>query len=215
MKNFWENRASKMLAGDLGCWQATCLTATEQLAEERRAKELAAILRVAEQVPLREVALELGCGTGRITSELAKIFQKVYAYDYINTFIETARNLNLPNVEFVCDGCTNFDKTIPYDCCIICGLLLHLTDEEVSCLADQLTNVPYLLVKESVGTHGRYEIRDRYSQALQCQYSATYRSPKEIESVFAESGHTLQYTSVIEHHRAETHLQVFLFKGSN
>lgn len=49
--------------------------------------------------------LEIGCGAGRITKQLAETFDRVYAVDVSEDMIRCARNVVGPNVEFsVIDG---------------------------------------------------------------------------------------------------------------
>lgn len=53
----------------------------------------------------RESCIEIGCGAGRITKQLAKAFDHVYAVDVSEDMIRVARKSVSPNVEFsVIDG---------------------------------------------------------------------------------------------------------------
>ena len=64
-------------------------------------------LREHEFVPSDKVALEIGCGTGRMTRALSSRFKWVYAYDVSDRYIQIAvdKNKHLRNVTFrVNDG---------------------------------------------------------------------------------------------------------------
>jgi SAM-dependent methyltransferase len=49
-----------------------------------------------------KICVEYGCGVGRVTSPLARMFKEVYAYDVSSTHLEIARaRAESPNIEFV------------------------------------------------------------------------------------------------------------------
>lgn len=209
IKQFWLNRASDVKGKKLGLWQATSLTETEEEAIKRKENDFKYIKPLFKNVN-KESILELRCGTGRLTKEISKIFRKVYAIDYVQDFVDLAKDhtKSCKNIEFICDLAKNAPKK-DYDCCLIAGLFISMNDVEVIETVNSIKNIPYIVVKESVGSIGRFEI-NKYSDTLKTQYQAIYRSCAEICQLF--KGYILLKSELIEQHRKETNLQTFLFK---
>lgn len=215
IKHFWEDRAKKAKDNELGLWQSTSLTDSEEKATFRLAKELKFILNALELVPKKDSLLELGCGVGRLTNEVAIGFERVYAYDYVKEFIDLAKTkTEQKNISFFCSEAHEFNKDINYDCCLIAGLFCCLTDEQFEKTVEAIKDIPYLVIKESVGTGSRYELTNHWSEALGCNYNAIYRSVEEIKSTFINCGYNLSMDEPIEYHRLETHLRIFVFSRS-
>lgn len=66
--------------------------------------ELATLKKVVSAIPTHNIALDLGCGTGRYSFVLAKHFRQVYAYDFSPEMIKIAKAKKsaqaINNVEF-------------------------------------------------------------------------------------------------------------------
>jgi SAM-dependent methyltransferase len=81
----------------------------------------------------REVALEIGCGTGAFARCLAQHFERVLAIDLSPEMIRRARELSqgAMNVEFQqADFCTYELQTATFDCITAISTLHHLPLEE-------------------------------------------------------------------------------------
>jgi glycerol-3-phosphate cytidylyltransferase len=218
IKNFWEERSKKVKDGDLDPWQATSLTKSVEDAENRREQDIKFIMEAINlSLSPKESVLELGCGTGRISFQLAKRYKNVYAIDYMEDFIETANKLNAcKDIQFSCCKATEFDKSIQYDCCVIAGVFPYLSNDEIEELLDSLqemNSVQSIILKESVGTLERYELpEDHYSEELKSNYTAEYRSLVEIIQVFNKRRFILKYSEIISQHREDSHLRIMLFE---
>jgi cytidyltransferase-like protein len=215
IQSFWKHRGEQVKNSEVGLWQATSFTTSEELATERKERDFEYILKAINRVSnLHGNILELGCGVGRITREIAQIYNHVYALDYIQDFIDAAKihTQQYNNITYSCTDASNFDQSISYDCCLIAGLFSYLLDDQIENLIRSLSGVSCIILKESVGTFGRYELRDHYSEQMQCNYTALYRSVEELVGLFASFGYIMKYSEVVEIHRKETHLRVLLFE---
>lgn len=216
ISQFWQDRGRRAKTGELHSWQATSLTHSPEAAVYRCEQDLAGIRAALDLVPPPHNAiLELGCGTGRITPELAKRYAHVYAYDFINDFLEIAKRhtAGFNNITYACADACGFDRKVKYDACLIAGLLLSLSDEQAVQLSKALRDIPKLVIKESVGSQQRFELSpDHFSKELNANYTAIYRSVDEIKQLFAAQGFTCVHDSIVAHHRAETHLHTFNFQ---
>lgn len=215
INDFWTFRGQQVKQKQVGLWQSTSLTKSEDVAKERKEKDSLYIQQALNRLPQKPTrVLELGCGTGRITLELAKLFDCVTAVDYVQDFLDVAQEYTreCKNIIFECKNVWEFEHD-QYDCCVIAGLFPYLTDEQAEKLIQAIGDVHWLVLKESVGTFGRFELRDdHYSEELGSKYTAIYRSLTEFVERFAQIGHVLKYSEVVEQHRQESHLRVMLFE---
>lgn len=90
-------------------------------------------LLVALDIQPHETVLEIGTGTGYLTSLLANLAKKVISIDYFPEFTEAAQRrvggLGLTNVEFITgDGCRGYLDRAPFDVIVSTGGHRHLPD---------------------------------------------------------------------------------------
>ena len=219
VKEFWEGRVKRLGKndGDLGMWQSTSLTATEMDANQRRDIEVAALEEALNVLPNTQdlSLLDIGCGTGRLTVPLSKHFKEVYATDFMQSFLDLAKQnaneANQKNITFLCRQSHEVDPNWKYHCCTICGVLLCLEDSLYHKTLDTAQRADYVVVKESVGVHARYELKDHFSEALQTNYNAIYRSRAEIVHDFQCAGFNVLMDELVEAHREETNIRIFVF----
>ncbi|MDA3855561.1 MAG: class I SAM-dependent methyltransferase [Candidatus Woesearchaeota archaeon] len=72
-----------------------------------------------------QIVLEIGCGDGRITKQIAPHAKKIYAIDNDEKEIEKAKNLNIKNVRFKVDNGENPDFPKNFFDIVIYSLSLH------------------------------------------------------------------------------------------
>ena len=219
VKNFWSERADKhMWKGELGKWQTTSLTQSEDEARKRRRdelrhlKEALTLIEGAESMKL----LDVGCGTGRLTIFLAENFEHVYATDYTREFLAVAKQeaetLRIGNITFKHQNADESNDDIEFDCCSFCGILQYLTDEEYERALERTKSAKFFIVKESVGVDKRIELEDHYSEELGTNYSAIYRNKDQIIKDFESLGFGTIMDELVAEHREETNMRIFVFK---
>lgn len=222
IKAFWQQRAADRLGEDSR--RITNLEEDERLQglkveQERR--------RVFELLPLaaEDRVLDLASGVGAWSLPLAARCQQVVGVEYLPEMVETARanaaRRGLNNVDFVCNDVLNYEPDRHFDVVFISGLLLYLDDDAaarlVRTVAQCTAGGARIFLREPVGLQGRYEIVDRYSEALKAKYSALYRSREEILALFATIGCRLTVDGDMFapdsplNKWQETRLRVFLF----
>ena len=77
-------------------------------------------------LPERAMVLDLGCGTGRVSRELAKLGHIVYAVDQSRDMIEHAPPCK--GVEFVCADIEDLDVGMLFDGVVLASYLVNVTD---------------------------------------------------------------------------------------
>lgn len=191
--DFWERRAR--LYGRICVDSITMFETDPEIIEQRVSFERGHIAPKLRITPRTHV-LDLGCGPGRWTSYLAPRCERVVAVDFSPSMIEAARRQlpaeHLHKVEFVVQSSADFLRPEQFDLILILGVLIYLDDEQcertIRNASLMLAPGGQLISKESIGLEWRYELRDKYSEVIQENYTATYRSEEELRALFASSG---------------------------
>ena len=193
----------------------TAFEQLDELAQYLEQTESRHVFRVITTHPDMRV-LDLGCGTGRWAFEFARRCKQVVAADFSKGMVdrcrESARQLELRNLEFRVSSIQEFRCNEQFDLIIISGVLVYLDDEE---LLQVLRNVKNMLKpdgqvvsRETVAIKDRVEIRKEFHRKIGDTYSATYRLASQYERVFAEAGLTQIYANDF----APTNIPMILFR---
>ncbi|WP_195335623.1 class I SAM-dependent methyltransferase [Paraclostridium bifermentans] len=155
--------------------------------------------------------LELGCGTGRISKFLAKDIQAYLGIDYVNEFIEIAKkrkdinrasNIHFLNASFryIVDNADKLPTKNKFNRFVISGgVLMYINDKElkhcINKLLDLMEEKSIIYISEPVAIKERLTLNKFYSDDLESEYSAIYRTCSEYEEIFKpflESGFKLK-----------------------
>jgi SAM-dependent methyltransferase len=191
---FFAIRAQK--AKDLGTVRAVIYQDKHpDLAERRDAAEKAALLPLLGLRPQDRV-LDVGCGTGRWTSELAPRAAHYHGTDFAPGLIDVARaeHRDRPNARF--SVLSSVDVTLEgmgeqagFERIVVLGLLIYLNDEDVIASLSQLVGVAApdcrILIREPVALGERLTIKEHFSDDLDQVYNAIYRTDAELRDAFA------------------------------
>lgn len=191
VKQFWDERAGR--GGDDPA--VTNLEPDPALQAEKLRLEAA---RVADYLGALDPAsdvLDLGGGTGHWAFTLAPRVRSVHVVDYCAALIERGRARAIPNVTFTHAAAQDFRSPTPFDLIFLSGLLLYLNDDELDALLDAIGTycrpTTTLILRDATGLPSRFELRDRWSDALQAHYAAIYRTRAEYLAAFARIGFVL------------------------
>jgi len=216
VKQFWENRASQY-------GKTTYQSITNFADEEESVKR-----DIIEKNMLKPYLfdklniLDMGCGVGRISLWLAEKGHNVTGIDYAKNLLDIAtveaKKKEL-DVRFICSQSHSYNESKKFDMIIIFGMLLYLNDDRV---IQTIMNCKKLLkrngtiiVKESVGVTERFEVINKYSDALQDKYNAIYRTPSNMIRLFEMYGFQLIRAEKLYQHRKETGVWFFEFEGAD
>ncbi len=144
--------------------------------------------------------LDIGCGVGRWGFHLSEFAEIYLGFDYSTTFIDIAKQKaeeeNLTNLKFQILSATSFQidelfEKPPFDLAIIAGVMAYLND--VDCI-ELLKKVEILLsnngifyLREPIGIERRLTLSDFYSDEMETEYSAVYRTIDEYLVLIDES----------------------------
>ncbi len=139
--------------------------------------------------------LELGCGTGRWALSLSPLVKSYVGVDFSRSSLATAeRNVSragLDNVQFHCRSITTFTESRPLDVIFFSGVTQYLQDDEISAILDNLSpcmqDSTILIDRSTVN----YKKRENFQQQ---DYFAIFRTPAEIQNLFASHAFQLRYS---------------------
>lgn len=185
---FFKERASKVAT--LGATRAVIYQDKHpDLAEKRDVAEKARLLPLLQPHANSRV-LDIGCGTGRWTSELASRSLHYHGIDFSPELIDCASELHKGNarVRFSVASAESYSleslREAPFDRILCCGVLIYLNDEDVvralRCMVDAAAPQARILLREPVATADRLSIIRHFSEELEQDYNAIYRTENEL-----------------------------------
>jgi SAM-dependent methyltransferase len=194
VKRFWDERAARH-ADDPG------LTNLEEDPELRALKIRLEEARVDEYLGVMApdaAVLDLGGGNGHWAFKLAPRVGSIHVVDYCEPLVVRGRaraaELGAGTVTFSRSAAQDFDSERPFDLVFISGLLLYLNDGELQQLLGRIRGYTRpgaaVVLRDGTGVPARYEITKRWSEALQANYAAIYRTREEYIAAFAGVGFT-------------------------
>lgn len=167
------------------------------LAERRNAAEKARLLPV---LRLRDDlrVLDVGCGTGRWTEELAANSAYYHGIDFSAALIDHARasHPQTATLRFSVAAAENYSlaalgESQPFDRILCCGVMIYLNDEDVvgafRCMASVASKECRIVMREPVGILKRLTIKEHFSDELEQCYNAIYRTQQELEDYMTDT----------------------------
>lgn len=194
VKKFWDSRARRL--STLPPESIANLEENPQLLDEKIRDEQSKVFDWLPDLTGRTV-LDLGSGTGQWTFRFCdRGARKVTAVEYSRPMSEIAeqqaRARGMDNVEFIVSSAERYTADKPFDVIFISGLFVYLNDDQADAL---VRNIPahchpdtIVILRDGTGVQGRHEINGKYSENLDAEYSAVYRSAAEYLDLFASAG---------------------------
>ena len=225
IKIFWENRIKKH--DTLNSFSITNLEENTNLQKFKIAKEREKI-ELAMDLNQETVLLDLGSGIGFWSLNFAPKCKKVIGVDFIDQMNKIARKRanehKITNVEFYTSDIVGFVPDIEFDYVFISGVLLYLTDYSATKLIKNIHGYTKkdarIILRDSTGIKGRFEIKNKYSDDLKATYNAIYRSKSEILQLFSSNGFYLVNDDDMFEQGSplnkweETRLRIYIFQKS-
>ena len=213
LDEFWDKRAEEF--GNIRSESITLFEKSDLVLERDKLekKEIAKI-----ELPKNCKALDLGCGTGRLSIFLAQRCKEVLAIDSSEALLDIARKENsAPNITYFQSSIIDFRGNFLFDFILISAVLMYIDDKDLPIIIDNLKYMTkkgsLIFIKESVSLLGKnFEIIDKYSENLESEYSAIYRKPIIYSNAFEESEFERISLKKLYQHHQETATMVFLFR---
>ena len=139
--------------------------------------------------------LEIGCGFGRWADALHDKCGSYLGLDFSEDLIGLAKkSYNFDNCNFQVMSATDIkiDELLvepPFDVIIFSGFLMYINDEDLEIIMDEVNNITdenkKVFAMEPIShLETRLTLKDFYSEGLESDYSAIYRTEDEYRNVF-------------------------------
>lgn len=177
------------------------------------------------------VVLDVGCGIGRWADPVCSIIKEYHGTDFSSELIKLAKErfTKYPNVHFYQADYTQTPQLLTnlkgkLTHLIICGVFPYINDQELVEGLRNLVNLcgdgAYIYIKSPVAGKDRLTLNDFWSEELQDNYSAIYRSYDEYMQIFkkliVENGFEMTVNEELGEgflrNRQETWQNLFVFK---
>jgi glycerol-3-phosphate cytidylyltransferase len=208
---FWDN-VSSINQGSSESTMLTSFGGNSELIEQENKREIDLFSRY---ILPRDSVLELGCGNGRILTELAKISNIVVGVDFSKTLIDKLNGFNLDNLEAVCSDVCSYDAGRRFNVIVLSGLFPCLDNEQYHQVLDScsrhIEKKGCILVRTSFADEERINVVNQFSEQLGTLYTAYYRTKDEIiESMFHAGFQPQEYQFLYRNH-PDTHIGFMSF----
>lgn len=193
---FFERRAEKIAS--VGPLHAVIYQdKNTELAEKRNVAEKTKLLPLIH-LDGKQRVLDVGCGTGRWTSDIAPICEWYHGIDACSGLINYARQQFslLKNCKFSVASAGNFSledlgENQKFDRVLCLGVLIYLNDNEIhqtiQCIINSLKIGGLVIFREPMGLNQRLTISNHYSEDMEQDYNAIYRTQNELLSLIHQS----------------------------
>lgn len=167
-----------------------------ELAKSRDIAEKAKLLPLLRLDGTQRV-LDIGCGTGRWANELVPASAWYHGIDACEGLVDYARQCFpvVRNCRFTVAAADDFSleslgEYQSFDRVLCAGVLIYLNDTEVHqalrCIAAALSPGGLLMFREPLGVARRLTISEHYSEEMEQDYSAVYRTREELEALICK-----------------------------
>lgn len=191
IKAFWEARSRRAAESpeSLVNFEEDSTRLREKVAGETRA-----IMPLLELGPEMKI-LDMGAGYGQWALRFAPLVGSVTAVDYQQSFLdrgrEAAEKAQQHNIEFIQSPVEAYlpDKT--FERIFFSGIFVHLTDDLIrrtlANVLPALSEDGLVVLREPTSIlQDSYILDHIYSKALDCEYSALYRTASQLKKLLAD-----------------------------
>jgi ubiquinone/menaquinone biosynthesis C-methylase UbiE len=189
VKDFFNDRANKDFDSDL----SIVLFQDKENSEQRHKEEQELLYKYIDLTGKK--VLEIGCGIGRWAEALHDKCESFLGLDFSEDLIEIANNSqNYDNCKFQVMSATDIkvDELLiepPFDVIIFSGVLMYINDEDTGIIMDEVNKVgsenkQVFAMEPTSCMETRLTLKDFYSEGLESDYSAIYRTEQEYLDIF-------------------------------
>lgn len=191
VNDFFKNRADRY-SSDNPLKSVLYQDNNPQIAIDRDVKEKEKLLPLLNLTKSTKV-LDIGCGIGRWAKTIAPLVDIYHGTDLMKEFIDIAKEecKEFQNVSFQAISAQEIDSSSisgKFNLIFISGLLIYLNDSEIKNLFHVLSGYAEkdcrILIREPIAVTERLTLNKVWSEELQCEYSAVYRTLDEYKELF-------------------------------
>ncbi len=188
-KQFFKKRAGKF-SGNNPYSVTMYQDNNKELVEKRNKKEIEK-LRPLLKLSFDSKVLDIACGIGRWADAIKTDIKEYCGLDFSGELVEIANKRNTrDNFEFYEGAANEIEKVLAskgkgkYNTILMIGILVYLNDSDIADALDQVERNceknTIICIREPIGIKERLTLKDFYSEELQDNYSAIYRTREEL-----------------------------------
>ena len=191
VRDFFNNRAKKNFDSDL----SIVLFQDKENSQQRHEEEKKLLF---ENIDVSgKKVIEIGCGIGRWAEAFHDKCESFLGLDFSEDLIDIAnKSQNYDNCKFQVMSATDIkvDELLiepPFDVIVFSGFLMYINDDDIGTVMDEVNNIGAENMKvfamEPVSClETRLTLKDFYSEGLESDYNAIYRTVDEYMEIFAK-----------------------------
>lgn len=143
--------------------------------------------------------LDVACGIGRWSDSISENITEYCGVDFSSELIRLAkeRNCNKPDRDFIVGSASEIENVLKesgksqYNVILLIGILMYINENELLDMLMQIERAAedhaVICIREPVGIEERLTLKEFYSQELQDNYNAIYRTDKELKAYFEKA----------------------------
>ena len=167
----------------------------KELVKERNKKELEKLLPFLK-INDNSKVLDIACGIGRWADVLPDSIKEYCGIDFSKKLIDIANKRNKKENYYFFEGrADSIDEVLTqnknknkYNVSLIIGILMYLNDVDLDKTLNQIEKrseqKSIICIREPIGIKSRLTLKDFYSDELNDQYNAIYRTREELLKFF-------------------------------
>lgn len=198
VKNFFNDRANRDLESDL----SIVLFQDKENSAQRHEEEKKLFYDNIDTSDKK--VLEIGCGIGRWAEALHNKCESYLGLDFSEELIAIAKKAykDFDDCKFQVMSATDIkvDELLiepPFDVVIFSGFLMYINDDDLKIIMNEVNSVCtdnkiVFAMEPTSCMETRLTLKDFYSEGLEADYNAIYRTEQEYRDIFADlNGHEI------------------------
>ena len=167
-----------------------------ELVELRNASEITKIIPLLNLTEESKI-LDVGCGMGRYADAIRDSGVRISDYcglDFSEELIDIAKERHSNNsYNFLVGGVTDISELLndKYNRVIMMGVAIYLNEhvlfEGIKQIAGVCAEKAIVVFREAIGLNERLTLKDFYSDELQTEYNAIYRTENELMCIYEQT----------------------------
>lgn len=168
-----------------------------ELVDSRNKQEIAKLMPLL-QLDKDSTLLDVACGIGRWSEAINIDIEKYVGLDFSAELINIAKKRNQKKKHFfIVSSAINIKETIQcselgnFNRILLIGILMYLNDDDLIRVLQDVESVAMnetqICIREPIGIRNRLTLKDHFSEELEDNYNAIYRTRDEIKFFLEET----------------------------
>jgi 2-polyprenyl-3-methyl-5-hydroxy-6-metoxy-1,4-benzoquinol methylase len=199
IRKFWVKRSGKLMDAEIK-ESITNLENDKDLVVTKVEIERNILHQHISNAPFKDSLLDLGAGFGFWSQQFHSEFNEITAVEYSDELVKYGKEqllLNkIKNIDLICSDVCEYKIDQNYDVVLVSGLFLYLNNADIVNILCKIRNACIstcrIILRDGMSLLNKdYTLNNKYSGALDDNYSAIYRTPENYKKIFEGLGFKL------------------------